>query len=52
MVGRLPPVNSATEPAPSLGEALELQLGLKLVASRATLDVVVVDKAERMPTAN
>jgi uncharacterized protein (TIGR03435 family) len=31
---------------------VQQQLGLRLVRSKAMLDVVVIDKAEKMPTAN
>ena len=32
--------------------ALEQQLGLKLVSERAPLDLLVVDRADRVPTAD
>jgi uncharacterized protein (TIGR03435 family) len=32
--------------------ALEEQLGLKLTAQKAPLEVLVIDHAERIPTAN
>lgn len=32
--------------------AYDVQLGLRLVASKATLDVIVIDRAEKIPTAN
>ncbi len=38
--------------APSVFDALEKQLGLKLVAAKASFDVIVVDHANRVPTAN
>ena len=37
---------------PSLFTAMEEQLGLRLVAKKARIDLVVVDHAERTPTAN
>jgi uncharacterized protein (TIGR03435 family) len=43
---------NANEPGPDLAAAVQQQLGLRLVRSRAMLDVVVIDKAEKMPTAN
>jgi uncharacterized protein (TIGR03435 family) len=43
---------SASEPGPDLAAAVQQQLGLRLVRSRATLDVVVIEKAEKIPTAN
>src|SRR5258706_1946994 len=42
----------ASDPGPDVGAALQQQLGLRLVAGKAKLDVVVLDKAERLPTAN
>ena len=41
----------ASDTRPSLFTALEEQLGLRLVASKAPVDVIVVDRIER-PTAN
>ena len=56
---RLPPPppgysgpESAGAPPPNLAAAVLQQLGLGLVANKATLDVVVIDKAEKVPTAN
>ena len=46
------PAGSPSDPGLSIADALERQLGLKLVANRAKLDVVVVDKAVKVPTAN
>lgn len=43
---------TAAEPAPDLAAAVQQQLGLKLVASKATLEVIVIDKAEKVPTSN
>lgn len=40
------------EPDPDLPTALQQQLGLKLVASKAGLDVLIIDKAVKVPTAN
>jgi uncharacterized protein (TIGR03435 family) len=31
---------------------VQQQLGLRLVGGKANLDVLVIDKAERVPTAN
>lgn len=42
----------ASEPAATVAAAVEQQLGLKLTAARAMLDVIVVDRAEKIPTAN
>jgi uncharacterized protein (TIGR03435 family) len=47
-----PPGAEASEPGPNLVAAIEQQLGLRLVATKAMLDVVVVDKAEKVPTEN
>src|ERR1700733_10253847 len=44
--------DAATDPGPDLAAAVEQQLGLKLVAAKAKLDVLVIDKAEKTPTDN
>jgi uncharacterized protein (TIGR03435 family) len=44
--------DDASEPGPDLAAAVQQQLGLRMMASRATLDVVVIDKAEKVPTEN
>ncbi len=46
------PGTHPTEPGPDVAAAIQQQLGLRLVASKATLDVLVVDKAARVPTPN
>jgi uncharacterized protein (TIGR03435 family) len=46
------PGNDANRNGPSLSEALEEQLGLRLERRREPLDVIVVEKAERVPTDN
>ena len=43
---------SASEPVLNLAAAVQQQLGLRLVPGRAKLDVPVIDKAEKTPTAN
>lgn len=42
----------ANEPSLSLFDALQQQLGLKLVDSKATFDLIVIDHVEKIPTAN
>ncbi|HTA43193.1 MAG TPA: TIGR03435 family protein [Bryobacteraceae bacterium] len=44
--------DGATDPGSDVESALQDQLGLRLVAAKATLDVLVIDAAEKMPTAN
>lgn len=44
--------NGPNRDGPSLQSALEDQLGLRLESRREPLDVIVVDSAERTPTAN
>jgi len=44
--------DSATDPGPDLAAAVEQQLGLRLVGSKAKLDVLVIDKADKVPTDN
>lgn len=44
--------DDATEPELDVGAALQDQLGLRLIAAMATLDVVVVDAAGKIPTSN
>jgi uncharacterized protein (TIGR03435 family) len=46
------PENDPTRNGPSLSEALEEQLGLRMERRRAPLDVIVVERAERIPTDN
>ncbi len=45
------PVN-ASEPGPDITAAVQQQLGLRLVPGKAMIDVLIVDKAERVPVAN
>jgi uncharacterized protein (TIGR03435 family) len=44
--------NSASDPGPDLAAAVQQQLGLTLVAGKAKLDVVVVDRINKVPTEN
>jgi len=47
-----PADNNASVPATSIPAAVEKQLGLKLTSTRGKLDVIVVDRAEKIPTEN
>ncbi len=47
-----PAAAEAVAPGSTIESAVEKQLGLKLTKSKAPLDVIVVDHAERTPTAN
>jgi uncharacterized protein (TIGR03435 family) len=42
----------ASEPGTGLVAAVQKQLGLRLVGGKAKLDVLVIDKAEKVPTEN
>jgi uncharacterized protein (TIGR03435 family) len=44
--------DNASDPGPDLAAAVEQQLGLKLAPAKAKLDVLVIDKAEKVPTDN
>jgi uncharacterized protein (TIGR03435 family) len=46
------PADGASEPGSNINSALEKQLGLKLTEAKASLDVIVVDHAEKVPTEN
>jgi uncharacterized protein (TIGR03435 family) len=37
---------------PSIFSAVQEQLGLRLQASKALIDILIVDHAEKLPTAN
>jgi len=50
--GAAGPADSASDPAPGIESAVEKQLGLKLTPGKEILDVIVVDHAEKVPTAN
>jgi uncharacterized protein (TIGR03435 family) len=45
------PVN-ASDPGPDITAAVQQQLGLRLVPGKAMIDVLIVDKAEKVPAAN
>ncbi len=44
--------DAAGDPLPDLAAAVQKQLGLGLVAGKATLDVVVIDHINKVPTEN
>lgn len=44
--------DAAGDPLPDLAAAVQKQLGLGLVAGKATLDVVVIDRINKVPTEN
>ncbi len=44
--------SEASEPGPDIIAAVQQQLGLRLVPNKAMIDVVIIDKAEKVPTAN
>jgi uncharacterized protein (TIGR03435 family) len=46
-----PPVPSADDPGPTIFAVIEEQLGLKLQAAKAPVEILVIDRAEK-PTAN
>ncbi len=52
--GMLPvtPNDDASEPRPRLADAVQRQLGLRLLSGKAQLDVIVIDKIDRVPTEN
>jgi uncharacterized protein (TIGR03435 family) len=41
-----------SEPPPDLLSALQSQLGLKLELKKASVEIIVIDRAERKPAAN
>jgi len=44
--------NNASDPGSDIASAVEKQLGLKLTSTKGNLDVIVVDRAEKVPTEN
>jgi len=46
------PAAVASDPPTSIPSAVEKQLGLKLTSTKGKLDVIVVDRAEKVPTEN
>jgi uncharacterized protein (TIGR03435 family) len=47
-----PSGNDASDSGPDLATAVQQQLGLRLVAGRAQIDVVVIDRIQKVPTGN
>jgi len=43
---------SASEPRPDIAAAVQQHLGLRLVPNKAMIDVIIIDKADKAPTAN
>ena len=50
--GGMPPAMPEAEPAPTLFEAVQQQLGLKLEQKKGTIDLLMVDQVEKVPTEN
>ncbi len=50
--GALPPSDRPSEPMPTLLDAVQKELGLTLVPAKAQLDVIVIDKIDKVPTQN
>jgi uncharacterized protein (TIGR03435 family) len=46
------PQETASEPRPNLFQAVQQQLGLQLVKKREPIEIIVVDRCERVPTEN
>ena len=46
------PPPSPDNNAPSIEEAVQEQLGLRLVPSKVSIDLLVIDHAEKTPTEN
>ena len=46
------PTDGASDPPTSIPSAVEKQLGLKLTSTKGMLDLIVVDRAEKVPTEN
>lgn len=51
-LGAGPPAENVNAGPPDVAVAIQQQLGLRLVAAKARLDVVVIDKADKVPTDN
>jgi uncharacterized protein (TIGR03435 family) len=50
--GRRPETDSAADPGITMEMAVQQQLGLKLVPRKGTVEIIVVEKAERNPSEN
>ena len=50
--GGAAPGDNAPDPGPDITAAVQQQLGLRLVPGKAMLDLLVIDKAEKVPTDN
>ena len=46
------PVDSTSETEPDLAAAVQKQLGLRLVAGKAKLDVLIIDQIRKEPISN
>jgi uncharacterized protein (TIGR03435 family) len=44
--------SAASEPRPDIAVAVQQQLGLRLIPNKAMIDVVIIDKAQKVPTVN
>jgi uncharacterized protein (TIGR03435 family) len=51
-LGGAPPPEATDSQAPSIAVAIQQQLGLKLEPSRAIVELLVIDKAEKTPVEN
>ncbi len=52
LVGSNPPDAGADNPVPSLLDAVQDQLGLRLAPRKDTIDVLVIDHADKTPQEN
>ena len=50
--GGQPGADSAADPLPTLVQALQTNFGLKLEAKKNPADILVIDRAEKVPTEN
>jgi uncharacterized protein (TIGR03435 family) len=47
-----PPAGADSDPGPTLVEAVQSQLGLKLIPKKETVEIIAVDHVEKVPTEN